>query len=82
MSSGLSGVYAGVGVGEVLSEADVWGRMSGVVEVLSAWAEDRDPLTDERIEKKRGKMGIAGRGGNVSNRATGREFSKSAIKAS
>ena len=51
-----------------------------VAEVLSARAGDRDPFTDERFEKKRG--GIAGRGGNVSNRATGREFSKSAIKAS
>ena len=48
--------------------------MSVVAEVLSARAGDRDPPTDERIEKKRGKMGIAGRGGNVSNRATGGSF--------
>ena len=48
--------------------------------VFSERAEDRDPSTDERFELKR--EGIGGRGGNVSNRATGREFSKSAIKAS
>ena len=48
--------------------------------VLSARAGDRDPSTDERFEMKRG--GIGERGGNVSNRATGREFSESAIKAS
>ena len=40
-----------------------------VAEVLSARVGDRNPSTDERFEKKRG--GIAGRGSNVSNRATG-----------
>ena len=54
--------------------------MSVVAEVLSAWAGDRDPLTDERIEMKRGKMGIAGRGGNVSNRATGGSFRSLPLK--
>ena len=36
VSSRLSGVYADIGVGEVLSEVDVWGRTSVVAEVLSA----------------------------------------------
>ena len=66
VSSGLSGVNAGVGVGEVLlDEPDK--LKFGVVEVLFAWDGDSDPLTDERMETKRGRKGNAGRKGNVSN---------------
>ena len=73
VSSGLSGVNAGVGVGEVLlDEPDK--RMSGVAEVLFAWDGDSDPLTDERMETKRGRKGNAGRKGNVSNCAMGGSF--------
>ena len=73
MSSGLSGVNAGVGVGEVLlDEPDK--RMSGVAEVLFAWDGDSELLTDERMETKRGREGNAGRKGNVSNCAMGGSF--------
>jgi len=81
VSSGLSGVNAGVGVGEVLlDEPDK--RKSGVAEVLFAWDGDSDPLTDERMETKRGRMGNAGRKGNVSNCAMGGEFSGSTTTTS
>ena len=81
VSSGLSGVNAGVGVGEVLlDEPDK--LKSGVAEMLFAWDGDGDPLTDERMETKSGRKGNAGRMGNVSNCAMGGEFSGSTTTTS
>ena len=66
--------------GLILSGTEDCGKLSVRTVVFSERAKDRDPSTDERFELKR--EGIGGRGGSVSNRATGREFSKSAIRAS